>query len=175
MTCLRLFLFFLRLSALTFGGGMVLLGMAREQLRGREDLSPEELDRIVQLAGALPGPIAGSTAYLVGHHYRGFPGALCAVVGVVAPPFLTILAAGGWVLHHRGDPTLEAFFAGVLCASAALVGKVVWDTGRTALPGGWERPAAFALVLALSLGLGWHPLAALLAGVGVGLLPRREP
>ena len=172
MTCLRLFLFFTRLSAVTFGGGMVLLSMAREQLRGREDLPEATLEGIVQLAGAMPGPIACSTAYLVGHHYRGFAGAASAVTGVVVPPFLTILAAGGWVLRHQGDPALGAFFSGVLCASAALVARVVWDACRSSLPGGWRGPVAFALVLLLALGLRAHPLAALLGGVAVGLLPR---
>ena len=56
MTCLRLFLFFTRLSAVTFGGGMVLLSMAREQLRGREDLPEATLEGIVQLTGA-PVPL----------------------------------------------------------------------------------------------------------------------
>ena len=66
MSLLELFLFFFKISAVTFGGGIVILGMVQLEEEKRRDIAPEVFADMVSLAASMPGPIAVSIAWLAG-------------------------------------------------------------------------------------------------------------
>ena len=77
MSLWELFVFFFRISAVTFGGGIVILGMVQLEQEKRGDIDPEVFADMVSLAASMPGPIAVSISWLMGRHYkRGSPAAL---------------------------------------------------------------------------------------------------
>ncbi len=177
MNPFELFMMFLKISSVTFGGGIAILAMARTELRKRA-FPEEEMADLAALATAMPGPIATSTAWLVGRRYAGFRGAAAAVTGVVLPPFVAILALAGWVLRHQDSTALTSFFRGVLCAVAALIAMLVWQEIRRTLigKGRWVNWIPYALVVGLILAFGLHPLAAMACGVALKcLMPERWP
>lgn len=171
MTPLELFRMFFKISAVTFGGGIAILAMAKTELRKR-GFPEEQMAEIAALATSLPGPIATSTAWLAGRKIAGFPGAFASVAGILLPPFFAILLLSGFVLAHRDSALLSAFFKGVLCAVAALVATLVYGEIRRTFTGKgrWLNLLPYALVIALILWAGLHPLAAMACGVGLRLL-----
>ena len=133
MTPWQLFKMFFKISSVTFGGGVVILGMAETEVRKRGDMSEQDLLDIVSLSAAMPGPIAVSSSFLIGKHYSGIRGAFMAVLGVLVPPFTIILLLSNLVLKYHNSPALKAFFLGVICAVAALLVNVVVRQLKTIL------------------------------------------
>jgi chromate transporter len=177
MTPLELFRMFFKISAVTFGGGIAILAMAKTELQKR-GFPDEDMGEIAALATSLPGPIATSTAWLAGRKIAGLSGAFAAVAGILLPPFSAILLLSGFVLAHRDFAPLSAFFKGVLCAVAALVATLVFGEIRRTFKGkgNWINLLPYALVIGLILKAGLHPLAAMACGVAIRfLLPEKTP
>ncbi len=170
MTPFEVFLFFFRISAVTFGGGIAILGMVRLEMQRRGTLGDDEIAEISNFAVAMPGPIAVSVAYMLGRRLAGFRGALAGILGAILPPFLIILLLSPIILRHFDDPSVTRFFAGVLAAVAAMiVAMVVRDVHRT-LSSRWLNLVPYAALIAMIAWLGLHPLLALLGGFAIQFL-----
>ena len=109
----QLFLSFLEIGAVSFGGGYAMISMIREKALHHGWMTEEELLNLVAVAESTPGPIAVNAATFVGATQAGLPGALLATLGVVLPSFLIILLIAA-VMHnflkYRG---VNAFLSGV--------------------------------------------------------------
>ncbi|HEX2568584.1 MAG TPA: chromate efflux transporter [Polyangia bacterium] len=163
-----LFLFFLKVGAVLFGSGYVLLAFLRADLVERwRWLTEAQLLDAVAAGQVTPGPVF-TTATFIGYLLGGAPGAVVATVGIFLPAFVFVAASGPLVPRLRRSPALAAFLDGVNAASLALMVVVAWHLLRaaiidvpTALFGGASLLALFALrpnsvwlVLAGALG-GW--------------------
>ena len=86
MTYLQLFLSFLQIGALSFGGGYAAMPLIQEQIVTRHGwLSMGEFTDLVTIAEMTPGPIAINAATFVGTRVAGIPGAMAATVGCIPP------------------------------------------------------------------------------------------
>jgi chromate transporter len=131
---LPLFLFFLKVGAILFGSGYVLLAFLRNDLVERWHwLSESQLMDAIVAGQITPGPVF-TTATFVGYILGGSPGALVATVGIFAPAFLYVAVSAPLVAYVRRSATAGTFLDGVNVASLALMGVVTWQLGRTALP-----------------------------------------
>lgn len=164
MSLTRLFFFFFRISAVTFGGGIVILGMVQLEEEKRGDIAPEVFADMVSLAASMPGPIAVSIAWLMGRHYKGLAGSLAAVAGAILPPFLIILFLAPFIIKYSDLPAVRGFFRGVLAGTSAIIVLVIFDNVKSALLGRWWNIVPFLLVISLIGVLHVHPLFAM-AGV----------
>ena len=173
MTTLQLFLFFFRISAVTFGGGLVILGMVRLEIDKRQDISECEYCDMVSLAASVPGPLAVSIAWLMGKHYRGIKGSVSAVAGVILPPFIIILLLSPVLLKYSDVPVVQGFFKGVLAGTGAIITIVVFENARATLSSGWWNLLPFLLVIAMIGILGLHPLLSMLVAFAVQMLRER--
>lgn len=158
------FLFFFKISSMTFGGGIAILGMVRLEMHQRGVLSGEEVEEICNFSVVMPGPIAVSVAYMLGRRLAGFRGALCGILGAALPPFLIILLLAPFFLRYFHNPFVKKFFAGVLAAVAAMIAAMVARSVRKTLSLRRLNFIAYAAVIAMIALLGLHPLLALLAG-----------
>ena len=69
---LRLFLCFLKIGCISFGGFMALVSMIESQVvEKRKWLSEEDMLDGIALANLLPGPMAVNTVAYVGYRLRG--------------------------------------------------------------------------------------------------------
>ncbi|MDK2958479.1 MAG: chromate transporter [Synergistaceae bacterium] len=146
-----------------------MMGILERELRETGSFAPGEIMDMMIFATAFPGPIAVNLALLAGGKLAGKAGAIVAVTGTVLPPFLTILFLTKVLLLFLSTPLVRAFFLGAACAVAVIIGGVVYDMTKISFSGGWKDMAVFALVSAVLLGFGLHPLIALGAGTALRL------
>ena len=88
---LLLFLTFLEIGAVSFGGGYGMIALMNEKTIGYGWLTEEQFLNMIAISESTPGPIAVNIATFVGASQGGFLGALCATIGIVLPSFIIII------------------------------------------------------------------------------------
>ena len=88
---LKLFLTFLEIGAVSFGGGYGMISLIREKVLLNGWLSEAEFLSFIAVSESTPGPLAVNMATFIGASQGGVLGALCATLGVVLPSFFIIL------------------------------------------------------------------------------------
>lgn len=91
MIYLTLFLTFLKIGAVSFGGGYAMIPLIREEVLSFGWLNEAEFTNFIAVAESTPGPIAVNMATFIGSTQAGFLGSLLATLGVVLPSFIIIL------------------------------------------------------------------------------------
>jgi chromate transporter len=128
-----IFLVFLKLGAVVFGSGYVLLAFLRADLVERLHWMTEaQLLDAVAVGQVTPGPVF-TTATFLGYLLGGGWGAAVATVGIFLPAFALVGAIRPLVARLRASPGAASFLDGVNVASLALMAVVTVQLGRTAL------------------------------------------
>lgn len=91
MIYLQLFLVFLKIGAISFGGGYGMISIIRDECLSNGWLNEDEMLNFIAVSESTPGPIAVNLATFVGSSQGGILGAFLATLGVVLPAFLIIL------------------------------------------------------------------------------------
>ncbi len=158
---------FVKIGALVFGSGYVLLAFLRDELVVRRGWIDERvLIDAVAVGQVTPGPVF-TTATFIGYVLRGGPGAVVATVGIFLPGFVLVAVVRPLVAKIRASKRASAFFDGVNAASLALMGVVGLDLGRAAvvdLATGAIAIVAFALVVRLRINATWLVVGGAIAG-----------
>ena len=118
MILLDLFLTFLTIGAVSFGGGYGMISLIRESVVHHGWLTEEAFMSFVAVSEATPGPLAVNMATFVGSSQAGIPGALAATIGVVLPSFLIILLIAAGIACKVRSRALDLGIAAVLLALA---------------------------------------------------------
>ena len=95
---LKLFLTFLEIGAVSFGGGYGMISLIREKVLLNGWLSEAEFLSFIAVSESTPGPLAVNMATFIGASQGGVLGALCATLGVVLPSFFIILLIAALIL-----------------------------------------------------------------------------
>jgi chromate transporter len=173
----EVFLAFLKLGCLSFGGPIAHLGYFRTEFVERRGwLTDESFAEIVALAQSMPGPASSQVGFAVGLLRAGVPGALAAWIGFTLPSALIMLAfAFG---HNIFSGRLgEAALHGLQLVAVAVVAQAVATMQRTLAPDRLRLTFAIlavAIVLFSPASLGTVLAIALGAIAGIVLLPRDE-
>ena len=115
MIYLQLFLNFLMIGALSFGGGYGMISLVRETVLRHGWLTEAEFLSFIAVSESTPGPLAINMATFIGSSQGGFPGALIATLGVVLPSFFIILLIAAVLKNLMKYAGVEAFLSGVGC------------------------------------------------------------
>lgn len=121
MSYLMLFLTFLKIGAVAFGGGYAIIAFIRDECLSHGWLSEEELLNFVAVAESTPGPIAVNMATFVGSAQGGLFGAFLATLGVVLPAFIIILLIATVFTHILKYRGVKATLNGIRPAIIALI------------------------------------------------------
>jgi chromate transporter len=128
-----LFLSFLKIGAVLYGSGYVLLAFLRSEFVVHLGWLTDQqvLDAIV--AGQItPGPVFSSATF-VGYLVGGWPSALLATLGIFLPSFLFVGLLSRILPFVRKSPWAATFLDGVNVASLGLMAGVAVQLGRTAM------------------------------------------
>lgn len=113
MMYLRLFLTFLKIGFVGFGGGMAILPLIYQGVSKFVPLTQADFADLFGISQATPGPIAINAATFVGFKAGGVLGSLSATLGVVLPSFLLVTLASSLLNKHRENPLVEGAFVGI--------------------------------------------------------------
>ena len=128
-----LFLAFLKIGAIVFGSGYVLLAFLRADLVvHRGWLTDSQLIDAVAVGQLTPGPVF-TTATFIGYLLGGLRGSVVATVGIFAPAFLLVAISGPLIPRIRKSRIAGAFLDGVNVGSLALMAYVSWLLGRASI------------------------------------------
>lgn len=118
----NLFLAFVKIGALTFGGGYAMLPMLERECADKYGwISREELLDYIAISQCIPGIIAVNTALFVGIRKRGLLGALFAMLGVVMPSLVIITIIAAVMRNFTDIPAVGHAFAGIRVAVGVLI------------------------------------------------------
>ena len=161
-----IFAFFLKVGAVLFGSGYVLLAFLRGGLvEDRGWLTEAQLLDAVAVGQITPGPLF-TTATFVGYLLAGVPGAAAATVGIFLPAFAFVAASGPLIPRIRRSPVAGAALDAVNAASLALMAVVTVQLARAAVV---DLPTAAIGVVSALLLLRWRVNSAWLV-LGAGAL-----
>ena len=121
MIYLELFLTFLKIGLVSFGGGYGMISLIRDDCLSNGWLGEDELLNYIAVAESTPGPIAVNMATFVGSSQGGFFGALLATVGVVLPSFVIILLVASVFKRLVKYGGVRATLSGIKPTVAALI------------------------------------------------------
>ena len=110
---LDLFLTFLKIGAVSFGGGYGMIPMLKGEVMAHGWLTDAELMNFIAVSESTPGPIAVNMATFIGASQGGFVGALLATIGVVLPAFIIILIVAAVVKGLLQFAGVKGFLSGV--------------------------------------------------------------
>lgn len=121
MIYLKLFLTFLEIGAVSFGGGYGMISLTREAVLGNGWLTESEFLSFIAVSESTPGPLAVNMATFIGSSQGGFLGALSATFGVVLPAFLIILLIAAVIRNLLKYAGVQAFLSGVRPCVVAMI------------------------------------------------------
>lgn len=161
---LSLFTFFFSISAVTIGGGYVMVPVIQRAVEKRGWLAEDAFYDLFATAQSVPGPLALNTAVFVGRRLAGIRGFVAAMLGILLPPFASIIALAA-VLDVIGEwPIVKGFLEGAFAVvpglTAALAFNMIkkrrWTPIRAGLTvagaiaitwaGTWAVPVFFSVV-----------------------------
>jgi chromate transporter len=171
-----IFAAFFRLGVVSFGGGTA-GWLYREIVERRRWIDNAQFLSGAAVSRLLPGSSGVNLTVQIGHHLRGGPGALAAVLGLLSGPLAIILALAAGYTRIGQSVTLHAVLDGVAAAAIGLTfatGLKLVRFGRAS-----AGPLAVTAATVLSVGvLRWPmiPVVLCLAPVSIGLalLERRS-
>ena len=165
-----IFLVFLRLGALSFGGGLT-SWMRREIVERRGWIAEGRFLSGVALSQIAPGPNGVNLAVFIGTTLAGGRGAAVALGGVLLVPFAAIIAIGTLYFALRASPQSGVSLSGWLGRLLAGMGAAAIGLNlATGLRLGRRNVRdigglAVVVITALALGVARLPLLWVLAGV----------
>jgi len=130
---LRLFLSFLKIGAVVFGSGCVLLAFLQTEFVERlRWLTEKQLLDAVAVGQFTPGPLF-ATATFIGYVVAGWPGSVVATVGIFLPGFLLVAVSGPFLPRLRRSVVAGAALDGVVAGSLALMAVVAMQLARASI------------------------------------------
>jgi len=167
-TVAGVFLYFLKVGAVLFGSGYVLLVLLRADLVERLHwLTENQLLDAIAVSQGTPGPFF-TVATFVGYVIAGWKGAALATVGMFLPAFVFVAVTAKHLPKLRRSPTASAFLDGVNAAAVALMAFVGWQFARGTLvnvPAAVIGVISALLVLRYRVNSAWVILGGAVAGI----------
>lgn len=118
---LLIFLTFLKIGAVSFGGGYGMISIVREEVLKNEWLTEEGFTNFIAVAESTPGPIAINMATYIGSTQEGILGSLVATIGVVLPAFIIMLLFVICLKKFFDRPVVKEILGGIKPVVAALI------------------------------------------------------
>ena len=119
---LELFLAFVKMGCITFGGGYAIVPVInRELIKKRGWTNMDEVMDYYTIAQITPGLIVVNIATFVGYKRKGIFGGIIATLGFVFPGVSLILLAAIFIRNLADLPMVQHAFTGIRIAVGALI------------------------------------------------------
>lgn len=141
---LELYLAFMRIGAVNFGGGYAMLPLLeRDLVENRGWTTTDDLTDYFAIGQCTPGIIALNVATFIGSRRKGVAGAIAATAGFVTMPIVIILVIATFLQGFADMPVVQNAFAGIRVCVCVLIVQAVLRL--------WKKSVVDGLSLALYL------------------------
>jgi len=128
-----LFLTFLKIGAILYGSGYVLIAFLRADFVERLGwLTEQQLIDAIAIGQITPGPLFTSATF-IGYLLGGVPAALIATLGIFLPSYIFVAISNPIIPKLRQSPWAGSLLDGVIVASLGLMAAVTFQLGVAAL------------------------------------------
>jgi chromate transporter len=128
-----LFLTFLKIGAILYGSGYVLIAFLRADFVERLHwLTESQLIDAIAIGQITPGPLFTSATF-IGYILGGVPAALLATLGIFLAPFIFVAISNPIIPKLRQSPWAGSLLDGVIVASLGLMAAVTFQLGQASL------------------------------------------
>ena len=150
-TLSEIFLIFLKLGCISFGGPIAHLGYFREEFVNRlKWLSDQAYADLVALCQFLPGPASSQVGMALGLSRGGIRGAIAAWLGFTTPSAL-IMILFGLILLNAGVHDNLPWLHGLKVVAVAVVAQALWGMSSTLCPDKTRASLAVLVCIGASL------------------------
>ncbi|MEQ6377880.1 chromate transporter [Bacillaceae bacterium S4-13-56] len=165
----QIFLSFLKIGPVTFGGGYAMIPMIeREVVNNKKWVQSKDVTEVFAIAESVPGAIAINSATFIGYRLAGVWGAIAAMFGILLPTFLIVVTLSILFLLVKDNPYIESAFVGIRAAIVALISFAAYKIGLTAV---YDKTtlAIAAVTTIILLFLHIHPVIMIVSGIFTGI------
>jgi chromate transporter len=168
-----MFLTFLKIGAVLYGSGYVLLAFLRADFVVRLGwLTDQQLVDAIAIGQVTPGPVF-TTATFIGYLLGGVPGALLGTLGIFLPSFIFVAMSNPVIPRLRNSAWASGLLDGVNVASLGLMAAVTVQLGIASLVDPLAvilAPVALALLFRFKVNSAWLVIGGGLVGLVSALL-----
>ncbi|GHA98208.1 chromate efflux transporter [Modicisalibacter luteus] len=163
MPIVRIFIEFLKLGCMSFGGPAAHMGYFHRRFVDEICwVEARDYAELMALCQFLPGPASSQLGMAIGYRQAGVTGSLAAFFGFTLPSALLMLTAGLWLAHTEMNDATTAALHGLKLLAVAVVADAVAKLYTSACP---DRPRqGMALLTAATIWL-WPGMVSQLAAI----------
>ncbi|QAV32387.1 chromate transporter [Fervidobacterium changbaicum] len=134
MIYLKLFLAFIQIGAISFGGGYsILKAIIHYVVDINKWLTLEQFNEIVAISQSTPGPIGINAATFVGYKVGGIFGSLIATFSVILVPVLSSLFLYFFYRRHSENKVVQTVISKLKPVVLAMIASAAFSFLRTSL------------------------------------------
>jgi chromate transporter len=167
----QLFVSFLKVGSVSFGGGPAAIPLLQRELVGTALLTPQEFTEALALSSSLPGPVISNMAVFAGLKLGGAAAAAAAVAGAVLPSAVLMASATFLFMKYQDLKRLPAMLAAIRPLVIALLAATLIDLAPVSL-GSVDQWVICAITLALMVRFKLHPGLVIVGAGAAGALVR---
>ena len=147
-TFFSIFITFFRISLLTIGGGYAMVPVLARSVEKKRWMNKEDFYTLLAKSQSIPGSVAFNLSILVGKEISGFRGSVAGGVGVILPPFFSIILVGALLSKFSNSPIVLGFLNGAYGAVMGLIAGMLYKmiTSRK-----WNLLEALVAIIGTSL------------------------
>jgi chromate transporter len=164
----KLFLSFLKLGAVAFGGPALVEYIRKLSVEENSWLDNDAFNDGVALCQSIPGATAMQMATYVGLKTNGISGAALSCSGFVLPAFSLMLAFSVLYTNFHDLPRVISIFAGLNIIIVAIMLNATYSFGKTALKD--HKDIGLALICTGLFWIGVNPFPVVLGAALLGIL-----
>ncbi len=131
-TSMNLFWIFLKIGAILYGSGYVLIAFLNAELVSTGLLSRQQLIDAIAVGQFTPGPLFSSVTF-IGYQINGWTGAAVSTIGIFLPSFIFVALLNPLVRRMRNSKLLSAFLDAVNAASVSIIIAVCYTMGKDSI------------------------------------------
>lgn len=167
-----LLLSFAKIGTVAYGGGPSMVPLLKAEVVERKNwIETDDFMDALAIGNALPGPIITKIAAVVGYRKAGWAGAAAALMGIILPSALALLALMGFVSLVKDNPMVASMLKGLRPVVVAMLAYAAWDMAPNALALTGRGVTVILAIAALALMVFnvLHPALIIVVGAAVGI------
>lgn len=167
---LKIFWAFIKVGALTFGGGYAMLPILQRDIIEKYGwASEEEVMDYYAMGQCLPGIIMVNTSVFIGRKHRGVAGGIIAGLGSVFPSLIIITVIATFLTAFADVPAVKNAFAGIRVCVVVLILNAIVKLWKGAIVD-WKCVVIFACVCLLSVFTDISPVLFVVCAAAAGIV-----